>query len=679
MSSHLRRPASLDQRGQNHDDNRRTEAEGCDTLNSRRSISSGLRSFLPPLNFITLHYAYFIGTTLLASVIFYASSNPHGSISYVDSLFLVVSAMTEAGLNTVNLSEMTVWQQVMLWLLIIVGSSVWVSIWTVVARKHVFEKSLRETVQAEKERDQQHNRLPMFNRGDAAPRAKGEASVTGVMDLGGSSQHRSTGNHITIDTSENLTRRSTQSVSSSIKPTRPWLSFLSSTKEGRNAQFHSLTASERSRLGGHEYRALRLLSVVVPLYSVLWQVLGSLALGAWIANNMPTVATSNGANPWWAGIFFAVSAFNNSGMSLLDANMVPFQQAYFVLVTMGLLILAGNTAYPLFLRLIFWSALKGLRLTTGEGTYVELKSTLEFILKYPRRVYTNLFPSRPTWWLFFMVVMTNGIDWMAFEVLNIGNPIIESIPIGARVLDGLFQAFAVRSGGFYVIPIASAYPGLQVLYVIMMYISVYPVVITMRHSNVYEERSLGIYADDEAPLSSSSAGERKHSDGNGFLTQLIKDNLSFAGVGAAKPKTSDGFESRTSFVSQQIRGQLAHDLWLLTLAVLIIVTIETSHFLEDPVHFSVFNVVFEVVSGYGCVGISVGLPKDAMSFSGGWHAGSKLVLCLVMLRGRHRGLPVALDRAVRLPGQRLLEDEEEDWRLRRARSGRGSRAGLFDN
>ncbi len=34
----------------------------------------------------------------------------------------------------------------------------------------------------------------------------------------------------------------------------------------------------------------------------------------------------------------------------------------------------------------------------------------------------------------------------------------------------------------------------------MMYISVYPVVITMRHSNVYEERSLGIYMDETPPL-----------------------------------------------------------------------------------------------------------------------------------------------------------------------------------
>jgi Trk-type K+ transport system membrane component len=39
-------------------------------------------------------------------------------------------------------------------------------------------------------------------------------------------------------------------------------------------------------------------------------------------------------------------------------------------------------------------------------------------------------------------------------------------------------------------------------------------------------------------------------------------------------------------------------------------------------------------------------------------------MILVMLRGRHRGLPVALDRAVRLPGERLGEIEEEDAEIR---------------
>ena len=82
-----------------------------------------------------------------------------------------------------------------------------------------------------------------------------------------------------------------------------------------------------------------------------------------------------------------------------------------------------------------------------------------------------------------------------------------------------------------------------------------------------------------------------------------------------------------------------------------------------------FNIAFEVVSGYGCVGISTGLPNEDYSFSGGWHVASKLIFCAVMLRGRHRGLPVALDRAVRLPG---AEDGMGTGRRSRSRSFKGS-------
>ena len=214
----------------------------------------------------------------------------------------------------------------------------------------------------------------------------------------------------------------------------------------------------------------------------------------------------------------------------------------------------------------------------------------------------------------------------------------------------------------------------------MMYISVYPVVITMRHSNVYEERSLGIYADDltetaesnESPLGSAfdSDSSRGIEKMQSFLGRALKRSVTFHGVGVQQPPRRPGEESRVSFISQQIRGQLAHDLWWLVAAVLIIMIIETEHFLEDPVTYSVFNVIFEVVSAYGCVGISVGLPTEAYSFSGGWYTGSKLVLCAVMLRGRHRGLPVALDRAVRLPGEHLHEEEEEDYWIRRAMTSR---------
>lgn len=691
-----------------------------------------IRSWLPPLNFITIHYAYFITVCLVASLIFWGSSDPALSISYVDSLFVVVSAMTEAGLNTVNLSQMTTWQQTLLFLLIILGSSIWVSIWTVAARKHAFEKRFQYVVRAERLRSANRGgsilSLPRLQR--LLPSRRPVSTVTAQFSIATSyaddrvNQETAgiprsgtavetvteppattiTPIHISfVDAPRpatgirnNAASTSAQSHVQDNQPVRRNVStldgpsdhekvyfnmrhFLARRSAGRNAQFHDLTREEREDLGGCEYRALKVLSVIVPLYFFLWQLLGCLALGAWINNNQPGPPLANGINPWWLGIFNGASAFNNSGMSLLDANMIPFQNSHFVLITMGLLILAGNTAYPIFLRLIIWSLLKILAATTREDECLDLKETFRFILQYPRRVYTNLFPARATWWLLFMLVLLNSIDWISFELLNLGNPAIERIPPGSRVLDGLFQALAVRSGGFYVVPITSVYIGLQVLYVIMMYISVYPVVITMRHSNVYEERSLGIYDDDVPQTDTEQGSQMNHVHGHNrphhesmatTLGRALSRTFTWHGVGARPPSSHQNPESRISFISQQIHGQLAHDIWWLVLAILVIVTINTSNFMADPVNFSVFNVIFEVVSAYGCVGISVGLPSDSYSFSGSWHRASKLVLCAVMIRGRHRGLPVALDRAVRLPGEELHDEEEEDHRIRRSMSNR---------
>ena len=416
---------------------------------------------------------------------------------------------------------------------------------------------------------------------------------------------------------------------------------------GRNSQFHSLTLAERERLGGVEYKAVTLLAIIVPVYFVLWQLLGSLGLGAYIARYRADTTLQNGLNPWWVGAFNAVSAFNNSGMSLLDANMVAFQDADYILITMGLLILAGNTAYPLFLRLIIWSLKK---LMPDTQTCRDHIVTLNFLLDHPRRCYTNLFPAAHTWWLLGSVVMLNGIDWVAFEILNIGNDPIASLPRGTRVIDGLFQALAVRNGGFYVVSIAQLRIGLLVLYVVMMYISVYPVVITMRNSNVYEERSLGIYADDPT--------EEPQASGSSFF-----HGMTHRMTAHGKPHDARGY-----FVRQQLRAQIAHDIWILVVAVLLITIIETGQFEADPIDYSVFNILFEVVSAYGTVGISVGLPNVAYSFSGGWHALSKLILCFVMIRGRHRGLPVAIDRAVLLPGEHLAAAEEEDAQIRLERT-----------
>ena len=319
-------------------------------------------------------------------------------MSYTDSLFLVISAMTEAGLNTVNLSEINTFQQVILWILIIVGSSIFVSISTVLTRKRVFENRFKDIVKSQKEarrfRKQSMSSIASKNavtqpglnnsssepdgpvvRHDSntvspeqaiSPRSNPVAALEKhsnnitypmVQNNMDSLAAASTPNNAEMGANpaeEDVMEQNAQTEANHISfmrygpsPTfseRRFLTFsgvgahpnatgykspystsiysrikrgerdqpadkenmshgeypryLTRTTTGRNSQFHGLSQEQREHLGGVEYRAITLLSWIVPLYFVLWQFLGSLGLAAYIAHNKAETAEANGINPW---------------------------------------------------------------------------------------------------------------------------------------------------------------------------------------------------------------------------------------------------------------------------------------------------------------------------------------------------------------------------------------------
>ena len=102
--------------------------------------------------------------------------------------------------------------------------------------------------------------------------------------------------------------------------------FVSRGFVSRNSQFYGLTPDERERLGGVEYKAVSFLTVIVALYWLMFLLIGMIGVGGWLEANHPDISRENGLSPFWTGAFFAVSAFVNSGMSLLDANMTALQQ-----------------------------------------------------------------------------------------------------------------------------------------------------------------------------------------------------------------------------------------------------------------------------------------------------------------------------------------------------------------
>ena len=126
----------------------------------------------------------------------------------------------------------------------------------------------------------------------------------------------------------------------------------------------------------------------------------------------------------------------------------------------------------------------------------------------------------------------------------------------------------------------------------------------------------------------------------------------------ASRSDQDEDDSDPSFIGAHLRKQLSFDLWYVFLGLFVIAIVEGNRLQEnkDPA-FSLFSVLFEIVSAYGTVGLSLGYPTINASFSAEFRTLSKLVIIAMQIRGRHRGLPYELDRAILLPSESLHEKE----------------------
>lgn len=411
----------------------------------------------------------------------------------------------------------------------------------------------------------------------------------------------------------------------------PYLSYQPTI--GRNSVFHNLTEEQREELGGIEYRALKTLAYILMIYFWGWSIFAIITFLPWIqtSSEYQEVVDSVGMGVTWWGLFTPMSHFTDLGFTLTPDSMISFQQALLPMLVGSFLIIIGNTGFPIMLRFMIWC---GSHLVPhGSAVWEELR----FLLDHPRRCFTLLFPRRATWWLFAILVLLNGIDLIFFVVLDLNDPTVTSLSPGFQFLDGLYQAASTRTAGFACVNLADLHPGIQVSYLIMMYISVFPIAISVRQTNVYEENSLGIYG---------AADELDDPD--------------------ADPNTT-----RRSYIGAHLRRQLSFDLWFVFLGLFFITIIEGDRIADNAQPtFTVFTCLFEIVSAYGTVGLSLGFPGINASFSAEFHALSKLIIIAMMIRGRHRGLPYALDRAILLPSEGLQRKEaaEDARRARRASS-----------
>uniref|UniRef100_J3MHB2 HKT24 transporter n=1 Tax=Oryza brachyantha TaxID=4533 RepID=J3MHB2_ORYBR len=344
-------------------------------------------------------------------------------------------------------------------------------------------------------------------------------------------------------------------------------------------------------------RCLRYLVFVMLAYMIIILVTGSLLVFMYIAHvsSARDVVTRKSINKALFSVSVTVSSFTNGGLLPTNESMAVFSSNNGLLLLLISQILAGSTLFPVFLRLVIW-ALRGLRLARAEEP--------GFIMSNTRAVgFNHLLPSMKTALLAAMEVALVAIAVMLFCCLNWGSAVFAGLTSLQKIINALFMAVNARQAGENSIDCSLVAPAVLVLFMAMMYTPS----LTTFFSACQDHKQ------------SNPEQDNKARKGNPFLKRMTLSPLAFNAA----------------------------------LTMLVCIT-ERRSLSTDPLNFSTFNIVFEVISAYGNIGLSTGYSCSRLllmqpekkgiachdkpySFSGWWSDSGKLVLVFVMLYGRLRG------------------------------------------
>ncbi|KAH9322779.1 hypothetical protein KI387_017418, partial [Taxus chinensis] len=310
---------------------------------------------------------------------------------------------------------------------------------------------------------------------------------------------------------------------------------------------------------GIEYEALRSLGCISLLYLGMVQIPGIAAVAIYFSfsSSGKHLLGSRGIRISTFAVFIVVSSFANCGFTPLNENMYPFRKNHgLLLMIVAFQILVGNTMFAPCFRALVCSI----------SRFTEDRRVYDYILmdKNGGRLYPHLFSSRKCVWLTFTVVGFVAVEMVLLLALHWNSEALEGLSTWEKLIGGVFQSVAIRHAGENVVNPELLSATVIVLYVIMMYLPPYP---------LYVE------------------GDAKN----------VKPLPMTRGEGSAESNSS-----HDESISMQFEKLFLHDLCYLIIAVMLICITERDKLIQDPLNFKVVNIVFEVASAYGNVGMSIG-------------------------------------------------------------------------
>mmetsp|Transcript_156074 Transcript_156074/g.500568 ORF Transcript_156074/g.500568 Transcript_156074/m.500568 type:complete len:847 (-) Transcript_156074:275-2815(-) len=370
-----------------------------------------------------------------------------------------------------------------------------------------------------------------------------------------------------------------------------------------------------------EYKSLRVVLKVVLGYWLFAHMLGFAIFFSYFQFFEGAIQDkffAEGLTPWCHALYLTVSSFQNNGLVMTPSSVMDFANSPVLLNTVGLLIFLGNVGLPIMVRLIVTI----LNRQAAPGS--QRQQVLDFLLEHPRRCFTHMFPAVHTLWLLLVVIALNVMTTSVILWQDRYSPAMINLTSMNKFWNALFQSVSARTAGLNSVNIAFLSQASTFFLCVMMYLATTPTVVTMRLSAVVGKRG-------KAELDITGRAE-------GIEEAVLTGDDSLQG---------------------QARRYLTQDVTYLTMAMFLICCWEKDQFVRsakdispdsDGIYgdFTFFKVLFEIASAYGTCGLSLGYQDQTASFSAVWSTQSQVVLVLVMILGRLRGLPDSIDPSVRV-------------------------------
>ncbi|KAL8254755.1 hypothetical protein R6Q59_032976 [Mikania micrantha] len=336
-----------------------------------------------------------------------------------------------------------------------------------------------------------------------------------------------------------------------------------------------------------KYKSLKFLGLLALGYLFFVQTLGVISVYVYlnVISSAKNVLKQKGLNTFTFSLFTIVSTFASCGFVPTNENMMVFSKNSGLLLLLIPQVLLGNTLYPSVLR-FFVSSIGKFKKRDETGYLLNNTEKIKFH-HFLSHAHSSFLVVTVLVFIIIQFILFSSMEWNSDSLMGMNNY--------QKFMGVLFQTINTRHTGETIVDLSTVAAASLVLIVVMMYLPPYTSFL---------------------PLSSKESGKRNSDQRKKKSKRIVMGNMVFS--------------------------QLSY----LVIFIILICITERRKIKDDPLNFSVLNIVFEVISAYGNVGFTTGyscgrqLKPDGIcenkwyGFVGKWSDTGKIILIVVMLFGR---------------------------------------------